>query len=156
MVSSNLKYRSNSMQAASSFSPVANGEKDYEAKQTGKGCALSCIRKIEGIQCGSKPIITGIEQVVYGTQPAAELVSFFGVRPPRYLFYMMSGIVCDVIQFLLDIILHFAMEIKDPSVCWGLGFFMSIVFRHTSHRYLVFGDYVGGKKLAKEFSLYFP
>mmetsp|Transcript_5963 Transcript_5963/g.8854 ORF Transcript_5963/g.8854 Transcript_5963/m.8854 type:complete len:125 (-) Transcript_5963:245-619(-) len=35
-------------------------------------------------------------------------------------------------------------HISDPSVCWALAFSFSIIFRHTSHRYLVFGDYVGG------------
>jgi hypothetical protein len=40
--------------------------------------------------------------------------------------------------------LHVTWGIEDASLCWALGFGMSIIFRHTSHRYLVFGDYVGG------------
>mmetsp|Transcript_39656 Transcript_39656/g.95815 ORF Transcript_39656/g.95815 Transcript_39656/m.95815 type:complete len:238 (+) Transcript_39656:70-783(+) len=142
MAVSNIKQRQ-SMQSAS-FTPVSNGEEAYDAKGSRKGCPMTCISRIESIKCGGKPIVTGIERVVFGTQPAAELVSIFGMRPPRYLFYMMSGIVCDIIQFLIDVCLHFVLDIKDASVCWGLGFFLSIIFRHTSHRYLVFGDYVGG------------
>lgn len=144
MRGSHFKQRS-SMQSASSPSLLKGGE-SYDAKVTKKGCTKTCISKIEGIKWGGKPFVTGIERVIYGTQPAAELVTIFGMRPPRYLFYMMSGIVCDIIQFLMDLFLLVVLEIKDASVCWALGFFLSIAFRHTSHRYLVFGDYVGGKK----------
>ncbi|CAJ1966814.1 unnamed protein product [Cylindrotheca closterium] len=143
MAASHLKQRP-SMQQSALSTPVSNGEGVYNAKGSRKGCPTSCISKIEQIKCGGKPIVSGIDRVVFGTQPAAELVSIFGMRPPRYLFYMMSGIVCDIIQFLMDVCLHVVLEIKDASVCWSLGFFLSIVFRHTSHRYLVFGDYVGG------------
>ena len=90
------------------------------------------------------PIIQGLERVVFGTQAAADVVTIVGMNPPRYLCYMLSGSLCDVIQFIIDVALHFALHLQDPSLCWAIGFFASISFRHTSHRYLVFGDYIGG------------
>ena len=88
-------------------------------------------------------IITGLERVLYGTQPAAEVVQFAGVQPPRYLCYMISGSACDVLQFLMDFFLYYNVT-QDASLCWMLSFGICVSFRHTTHRYLVFGDYVGG------------
>lgn len=90
------------------------------------------------------PVISGLDRVFFGTQPACEAVLVCGIHPPRYLCYMISGFLCDCIQFLIDIILHKVFLFEDASVCWALGFGISVSFRHTSHRYLVFGDYVGG------------
>lgn len=100
-----------------------------------------CLRK-EGYK--DIPIITGIDRVLYGTQPAAEVVEVLGVHPPRYLCYMISGSGCDILQFFFDVMLHVVFHFQDASFCWALGFGLSVVFRHTTHRYLVFGDYVGG------------
>ena len=87
-------------------------------------------------------IITGLLKVFYGTQPAAEVVRIAGIRPPRYLCYMISGSGCDLIQLVVYFLLYW--QLNDASMCWALSFGSSIVFRHTTHRYLVFGDYVGG------------
>ena len=87
-------------------------------------------------------VITGLDRVWFGTQPAAEVVSILNIQPPRYLWYMLSGATCDAIQLLLDFIIH--QQVEDASLCWALGFLWSILFRHSFHRYLVFGDYVGG------------
>jgi hypothetical protein len=86
--------------------------------------------------------IAGLDRVLFGTAAAAETVTVAGVKPPRYLFYMMSGMGCDVIQLCMDVFLH--RYIEDASICWATTFFLSVVWRHSSHRYLVFGDYVGG------------
>ena len=88
--------------------------------------------------------IEGLDRVVFGTSSAAEVVRLAGVQPPRYLWYMLSGAMCDVIQLCMDMLLH--TQIQDASVCWAVTFFLSVVFRHSFHRYLVFGDYVGGYK----------
>lgn len=93
---------------------------------------------------GDIPIVAGLEKVFFGTQPACETVTVFGIHPPRYLCYMLSGFLCDLIQFLIDLFLHVVLMLNDASLCWALGFGFSVYFRHTSHRYLVFGDYVGG------------
>ena len=105
---------------------------------------------------GGIPIISGLERVVFGTQPACETVKILGVAPPRYLCYMVSGFFCDLIQFAIDIILHKVFLLEDASLCWALGFGASVTFRHTSHRYLVFGDYVGGywKSLGRMYAGY--
>ena len=90
------------------------------------------------------PLIEGLDRVVFGTVSAAEAISIYGVRLPQYFCYMISGSFCDVIQFGIDLFLHNIFHINDASVCWMLGFAISVVFRHTAHRYLVFGNYVGG------------
>ena len=86
--------------------------------------------------------ITGLNKVLYGTQPAAEVVRVIGIKPPRYLCYMVSGSGCDIIQFALYVLAY--QYLQDASSSWAASFGGSIVFRHTTHRYLVFGDYVGG------------
>ncbi len=52
--------------------------------------------------------------------------------------------MCDIVQLGIDFFLLHALQIKDSSTCWALGFGISIIVRHSSHRYLVFGMYVGG------------
>lgn len=100
-------------------------------------------RKNGSIKPGEKVyLVSGLGKVCYGTQPAAEVVRVLGIRPPRYLCYMISGSGCDIIQFFLYVLAY--RQTEDTSLSWALSFGGSIVFRHTTHRYLVFGDYVGG------------
>jgi hypothetical protein len=89
-------------------------------------------------------LIEGLDRVVFGTVSAAEAISICGIHLPQYFCYMISGFFCDIIQFCIDVVLYNIFHIHDASVCWALGFASSIVFRHTAHRYLVFGNYVGG------------
>lgn len=93
---------------------------------------------------GRIPLIKGIDRVVSGSQPASQSVTLCGFKPLRYLWYMLSGVCCDCIQLAIDFFLFHALNITDPSACWILGFGSSIIFRHSFHRYLVFGAYVGG------------
>ena len=86
--------------------------------------------------------VSGLGKVFYGTQPAADVVKVVGIRPPRYLCYMVSGSGCDIIQFFFYVLAY--RQFEDTSLSWALSFGSSVVFRHTTHRYLVFGDYVGG------------
>merc|ERR1712008_477015 len=79
-----------------------------------------------------------------GVKPASETVYICGIKPIRYLWYMLSGSFCDILQLFIDLVLLRLFNLRDPSYCWALGFTISIIFRHTSHRYLLFGDYVGG------------
>jgi hypothetical protein len=92
------------------------------------------------------PLIAGLDRVLFGTQSAADAIQIAGMQPPRYLWYMLSGAMCDVIQFLMDVLLYFTFHIEDASTCWAISFSLSVYFRHISHRWLVFGDYVGGYK----------
>jgi hypothetical protein len=96
--------------------------------------------------------VEGIDRVVFGTSSAAEVVRIVGVQPPRYLWYMISGAGCDIIQLSMDIVLSNTL-VQDASICWAITFFLSVVFRHSFHRYLVFGDYVGGYR-ASLFRMY--
>uniref|UniRef100_A0A7S3PXD5 GtrA/DPMS transmembrane domain-containing protein n=1 Tax=Chaetoceros debilis TaxID=122233 RepID=A0A7S3PXD5_9STRA len=93
---------------------------------------------------GRVPLFRGIDKVLNGKRPASELVTICGIKPLRYFWYMISGGLCDIVQFGIDFLLLHALHVNDSSTCWALGFGISIVVRHSSHRYLVFGDYVGG------------
>jgi putative flippase GtrA len=81
-----------------------------------------------------------------GNGSCADHVRIAGLQPPRYLWYMVSGALCDVVQLtLLATLYRLAIGIPDrAALCWCLAFVLSIPVRHTCHRYLVFGDYVGG------------
>lgn len=93
---------------------------------------------------GRVPLVRGLDKVANGSLPAADTVLLCGVKPLRYFWYMLSGVCCDCIQLGIDVCLFRAFHLTDPSLCWVLGFGLSIIFRHSFHRYLVFGAYVGG------------
>lgn len=96
--------------------------------------------------------ITGLDRVGCGhssngktttsSSCCAEAVRIAGVQPPRYLWYMLSGGICDTAQLVTLCVLH--VGIFDSATCWCLAFVTTIPLRHVSHRHLVFGDYVGG------------
>lgn len=91
------------------------------------------------------PLVRGVDRILLTDRPpppASEVVLLCGGQPPRYLWYMLSGAICDVLQIATLFVLH--SVISDGTICWALGFCLSIPCRHSSHRYLVFGDYVGG------------
>eukprot|EP00536_Pseudo-nitzschia_multiseries_P001666 jgi/Psemu1/300913/fgenesh1_kg.21_\ len=159
-----MELRKNASQDPPGFSRIASGgddntqdgdSRDYQKDQRAATLPSRALDWIESRKVpsflrrwgrdvpGDDPLlITGLRKVIYGTQPAAEVVKIAGMSPPRYLCYMISGSGCDVIQFFLYILFYW--QLKDASLCWALSFGSSIVFRHTTHRYLVFGDYVGG------------
>jgi putative flippase GtrA len=87
--------------------------------------------------------ITGLDRVLFPPATCcAEEVYLVGWKPPRYLWYMISGAICDVLQLVLLYVLH--LYILDSATSWALAFCASIAVRHTTHRYFVFGDYIGG------------
>lgn len=89
--------------------------------------------------------ITGLEYVFLQVpgESCADCVKIVGIKPPRYLWYMISGFLNDILQFIVSIGLYNTRGL-DPSACWFLGFTLSIPCRHVLHRYLVFGNYIGG------------
>jgi len=111
-------------------------------------CSLlnNIIIRLQQIQVrqGTIPLLQGADQVLSGKSPASRAVRICGSKPPQYLWFVLSGGGCDIVQFAIDYLLHVGLLIESATVCWTLGFFFSIVIRHSSHRYLVFGDYVGG------------
>ena len=90
------------------------------------------------------PLISGLTPVISGAAPAADTVRILSIKPPRYIFYSLSGFLCDIVQLVIDLAVHFLFNVRDPPTCWLIGFGLSIVVRHSSHRYLTFGAYVGG------------
>jgi putative flippase GtrA len=120
-----------------------DGKKSYSRSNALK--LIQCIESLTLPTCCAKRLPAS----------AAEVVQILGIHPPRYLCYMISGSACDILQFAIDFLLY-AYFIPDASMCWALSFAISIVFRHTTHRYLVFGDYVGGyyKSLGRMYAGY--
>jgi hypothetical protein len=109
--------------------PLDGDDADIAKKRQRKSSS-SLIYRIEEIHCPPRcfrkdkegiALITGLERVLYGTQAAADVVTILGVRPPRYPFYMVSGFLCDLIQFVVDVCLHSFLNLQDPSLCWALG-----------------------------------
>lgn len=132
---------------------------DWLQKQPVPTCCLPYLKKVVGLKRSNSNIamghheqpedfhhdvylIRGLDRVVFGTTAAADCVVIAGIQPPRYLFYMVSGAACDILQLLIDVTLHLTVFPNDASLCWMTSFVASIAARHTSHRYLVFGDYV--------------
>ena len=142
---------------------IDNDNKPTNRKQAQPPQYRSWTRRgvVDGIQSiriknGSIPLITGLDRVIMGGASCAEAVRIAGVQPPRYLWYMLSGSGCDVLQFATLYALKTLVHLQDASMIWCLGFLLNIPCRHTSHRYLVFGDYVGGywRSLARMYAGY--
>jgi len=156
--------------SSSWFRPHGSRSKDHSTNHHQRGGSVLLRRLVDGLQSirvrDDVYLVSGLDRVLLYSNPSstssglrgpacAETVLVLGVKPPRYLWYMLSGSGCDVLQFATLYILHHFV-VQDPSVCWCLGFLLSIPCRHTSHRYLVFGDYVGGywRSLARMYAGY--
>jgi putative flippase GtrA len=74
-----------------------------------------------------------------------EKAQICGYKLPQYFWFVISGALCDVIQACLDylISLVYVFEWEKVTVCWTLSYCLSIFVRHTSHRFIVFGEYEG-------------
>lgn len=74
--------------------------------------------------------------------PHQERAQICGFRLPQYFWFVISGAICDVIQALLDylISLLYIFEWEKSTICWTVSYILSISVRHTSHRYIVFGE----------------
>lgn len=88
--------------------------------------------------------ISGLDRVLFTKESCcAQDIRIMNWKPPKYLWYMISGGLCDVIQLGILYLIH-TYVIRNQSICWMVAFCISILFRHTFHRYLVFGNYIGG------------
>ena len=91
--------------------------------------------------------IQGLDRVLFQENTCcAHEVRLLGWKPPTYAWFALSGGVCDIIQLGMLYLLHVYVlpTNMDTSVSWMVAFCTSIFFRHTSHRFFVFGTYVGG------------
>ena len=101
------------------------------------------LQKIEIDSNGTK-LLEDADIVVLGTLPASKVVRICGFKPPEYLWFVLSGGGCDIIQLVIDYFVYKLLNVNDATTCWTVSFVLSILIRHSSHRYLVFGNYVGG------------
>jgi len=74
-----------------------------------------------------------------------EKVRCCGYKIHNYFWFMLSGMLCDVAQALIDycVYLVYVIPYERATVCWTISYTLSIVVRHMSHRYIVFGEYEG-------------
>lgn len=77
--------------------------------------------------------------------PHQEKAQVCGHRLPLFVWFLFSGMLCDCAQALLGqlISLMYVLRWEKPTVCWAISYALSIAIRHTSHRYIVFGEYEG-------------
>ena len=68
-----------------------------------------------------------------------------GRKPPRFVFFAVSGSLCNIAQLALDRML-LAILPEDiwwiPTACWTLSYTLSVSLRHASHAFFVFGQHV--------------
>ena len=78
------------------------------------------------------------------SRPLAETCVVCGRRPPRFLFFVLSGSACNGVQLGLDRLLILALPEGRwwvPTLCWTLSYALSISVRFVSHAALVFGPH---------------
>jgi putative flippase GtrA len=87
--------------------------------------------------------------------PLAETVRWRGKLLPRYGWYMLSGAVCDVGQFVLYKTLW--NSVGSPTFSWTAAYVLSIAMRQEAHKVFVFGHYEGSwwKSLWRFYCVYF-
>lgn len=80
-----------------------------------------------------------------GGASLADSVTCFGRKIHRYFWFMLSGMLCDVVQFGIDGVIYniYPERPERATVCWTLSYTASIIVRHGSHRVIVFGEYDG-------------
>jgi putative flippase GtrA len=91
--------------------------------------------------------IQGLDRVLFHKETCcAQEIRLLGWKPPRYAWFALSGAMCDILQLGMLYLLHVYIlpTNMDTSISWMVAFCTSILFRHTSHRFFVFGTYVGG------------
>ena len=80
----------------------------------------------------------------------ADSCTICGRHPPRFLFFAVSGSLCNIAQLALDRLLLEALQKLaadadrepfwwEPTACWTVSYTLSISLRHWSHSYFVFG-----------------
>ena len=89
----------------------------------------------------------------------ADAVHCGGRKLPRYLWYMVSGAICDVAQFFLDGLVRkvYTSPYEQDTVAWTVAYVLTIALRHETHRIFVFGAYEGSyfTNLGKMYLTYF-
>lgn len=80
-------------------------------------------------------------------------------RCPHYFWFLLSGLLCDFAQAGIEFIVYglYPSELSyKTGACWGISYSLSIIVRHFSHRYLVFGEYEGSyfTSLARTYMTY--
>jgi putative flippase GtrA len=87
--------------------------------------------------------------------PLAETVRWRGKLLPRYGWYMLSGAVCDIGQFILYKTLWSSFGL--PTFSWTAAYVLSIALRQEAHKVFVFGHYEGSwwRSLWRFYCVYF-
>jgi len=70
-----------------------------------------------------------VEKVISTGNSCHEAVLCCGTRLPEFAWYAISGTVCDLVQFAIDVAARKVFGVSDPSACWVISLFGSIAFR---------------------------
>ena len=80
-------------------------------------------------------------------RPLAETCLICGRRPPRFVFFAISGSLCNAAQLGLDRLIYHSLGDElvhswwGPTMCWSLSYMLSVSLRHVSHAAFVFGPH---------------
>jgi hypothetical protein len=92
-----------------------------------------------------RPTVLLVHAVRWGSLSQLHLLTTRFINLRRCWPMHHAGGICDIIQAMIDygISLLYQSKWEKETVCWTLGYILSIWVRHFSHRILVFGDYEG-------------
>ncbi len=81
-------------------------------------------------------------------RPLAETCLICGRRPPRFVFFAISGSLCNAAQLGLDRLIYHSLGDElvhswwGPTMCWSSSYMLSVSLRHVSHAAFVFGPHI--------------
>ena len=75
--------------------------------------------------------------------PLSQSCTCCGHKPPRFLFFAISGTLCNAAQLAMDRAIFVLLpEIWwAPTLCWTISYALSVALRHISHAVIVFGPH---------------
>ena len=79
-----------------------------------------------------------------GSSSLADTCVVCGRQPPRFIFFALSGSLCNIAQLALDRALTLVLPPDvwwTPTASWTLSYTFTVPLRHLSHAYCVFGQH---------------
>ena len=84
------------------------------------------------------------EVLMPGSSSLADTCVVCGRQPPRFIFFALSGSLCNIAQLALDRALTLVLPPDvwwTPTASWTLSYTFTVPLRHLSHAYCVFGQH---------------
>lgn len=123
------------------------------AAHSGAAQPIAAVRWGTGGMCQTSARVSRVTRL--DILPLAESVRWRGKLLPRYGWYMLSGALCDIGQFVLYKLLWNTFGL--PTLAWTAAYVLSIAMRQETHKVFVFGHYEGAwwKNLWRFYCVYF-